>query len=124
MGRGQDRVVRGSLDRIGEECYLRIIFHSFTSFFTPSEDNLYFMFLLPLSPSMFFLQWQCYKIMTHFKVNITLLSKENASKITTIIYVLYLEEPTAVGHVPGNELVNVPLRVNKSGRSISRGTFK
>ena len=67
---GQDRVVRGSLDRIGEECYLRIIFHSLTSFFTPSEDNLYFLFLLPLSPSMFFLQWQCYKIMTHFKVNI------------------------------------------------------
>ena len=53
-GRGQDRVVRGSLDRIGEECYLRIIFHSFTSFFTPSEDNLYFLFLLPLSPSMYF----------------------------------------------------------------------
>ena len=63
--------------------------------------------------------------MTHFKVNITLLSKENASKIITIIYVLYLEEAAAaVGHVPGNELVNVPLRVNKSGRSISRGTFK
>ena len=36
----------------------------------------------------------------------------------------YLEEAAAVGHVPDNELVNVPLRVNKSGRSISRGTFK
>lgn len=62
--------------------------------------------------------------MTHFKVNTISLPKENASKIITIIYVLYLKEAGAVGHVPGNELVNVPLRVNKSGRSISRGTFK